>query len=119
MIEYARFHMNLIPFRTIGEYIRAIFDGSMNLSIPIQNLFGNLLLFFPLGIYLPLFFKKLKSWKKYMVTIFIILLGIELVQIFTRRGSFDVDDLILNVSGAMIGCLLWKTRILQWLEKVY
>lgn len=119
MVQYALFQMNLVPFKTISGYVKVIFDGSMNLSIPIQNLGGNLFMFFPLGIYLPLFVEKKKVWKKYLGTVLLFLLGIELVQFVTRRGSFDVDDLILNLAGAMLGFLMWKTRLLQWFEKEY
>ena len=111
--------MNLIPFKTIAGYSKAIFDGSMNLDIPVINLLGNLLMCFPWGIYLPLLCEKMKHWKKYLVVTIVFLLGIELVQFFTRRGSFDIDDLILNLAGAMLGFLMWKTRILQWFERLY
>lgn len=117
--EYARFQMNIVPFKTILEYIKVYFDGSMSKSIPLSNLIGNLIMFFPWGIYLPLFFKNLKQWKKYILVTVGLLLGIELVQFFARLGSFDIDDLILNLAGAMLGFLLWKTRILQWFEKLY
>ena len=117
--EYARFQMNLIPFKTIAGYSKAIFDGSMNLDIPVTNLLGNLLMCFPWGIYLPLLCEKMKHWKKYLAVTIVFLLGIELVQFFTRRGSFDIDDLILNLAGAMLGFLMWKTRILLWFEKLY
>jgi len=64
MIQYALFQMNLVPFKTISGYVKAIFDGSMNLSIPIKNLGGNLFMFFPLGIYLPLFVEKMNTREK-------------------------------------------------------
>lgn len=117
--DYARFQMNLVPFRTITEYIKAIVDDSMNLDIPVTNLFGNLLMFFPWGMYLPLFWKRFKQWKRYLAVTLITLLVTEAVQLFMRLGSFDIDDLILNLAGAMLGFLMWKTRLLQWFEKEY
>lgn len=117
--EYARFQMNIVPFKTILEYIKVYYDGSMSKIVPLRNLIGNLIMFFPWGIYLPLFFKNLKQWKKYILVTVGLLLGIELVQFFARLGSFDIDDLILNLAGAMLGFLMWKTRILQWFEKLY
>lgn len=107
-IEYALFQMNLIPFKTIGEYIVAIFDGSINLYIPVTNLVGNLFMFFPMGMYVPLFFEKVNSLKKYTITMSVILLIIELTQFISRRGSFDIDDFILNMTGAIIGFGIWK-----------
>jgi len=111
--EYARMHMNLIPFRTIGGYIKAIFDGSMNLNIPLENLFGNLLMFLPMGCYLPFFIRKIDSLKKYLWRMFPIFFSIEIAQFLTKRGSFDIDDLILNLLGAILGYLFWRSRFVQ------
>ena len=118
-LEYARMHMNLIPFRTIGGYIKAIFDGTMNLNIPLENLFGNLLMFLPLGIYLPFFHKKIDSLKKCIMSILPTFLVIEIAQFLTKRGAFDIDDLILNLAGAVIGYLIWNSKLVQGvLEKI-
>lgn len=106
-------HMNLIPFRTIGGYIKAIFDGSMNLNIPLENLFGNLLMFLPMGCYLPFFIRKIDSLKKYLWRMFPIFFSIEIAQFLTKRGSFDIDDLILNLLGAILGYILWRSRFVQ------
>lgn len=103
ILEYLSFQSNFVPFRTIGEYIMALRDGSMNRTVPVQNLLGNLLLFAPMGVYLPLLFSGLHSFRKAMLTTLGLLLGIELLQMFTRLGSFDIDDLILNMAGAMLG----------------
>lgn len=103
ILEYLSFQSNFVPFRTIGEYIAALRNGSMNRSIPIQNLLGNFLLFLPMGVYLPLLFAKLRSFSRTIVMILGVLIGIELLQMFTRLGSFDIDDLILNMAGAMLG----------------
>lgn len=118
-LEYARMHMNLIPFRTIGGYIKAIFDGSMNLNIPLENLFGNLLMFLPLGIYLPFFHKKIDSLKKCIMSILPIFLVIEIAQFLTKRGAFDIDDLILNLAGAVIGYLIWNSNLVQGILEKY
>ena len=48
--EYAMMHMNLIPFKTIGGYVDAIVNQTINLNIPLENLLGNLLMFLPMGI---------------------------------------------------------------------
>lgn len=111
--EYLKYSTNIIPLRTVGTYIRAIIDGSMNLNIPIKNLVGNLILFLPMGIYLPYFIKNLSSIKSYSIAIVIILFAVEVIQVTTRRGSFDVDDFILNMLGALIGFAIWKTKFVQ------
>ena len=114
--EYALMQINIVPFKTIIEYIHAILTGSMNVMIPIKNLVGNLVLFLPMGIYLPLFFKKSRSFKSFLLIVFAILLSIELIQFITKRGAFDIDDLILNLSGASIGLAIWKSKLGQTIQ---
>jgi len=107
-LEYMKYSSNFVPFKTISTYINAIFSGNMNLDIPLKNLFGNLLMFLPMGIYLPYFIKRLKRISSFSVTFMIILLVIEITQSISRRGSFDIDDFILNTIGALIGFEVWK-----------
>jgi len=107
-LEYIKYSSNFVPFKTISTYINAIFSGNMNLDIPLKNLFGNLLMFLPMGIYLPYFIKRLKRISSFSVTFMIILLVIEITQSISRRGSFDIDDFILNTIGALIGFEVWK-----------
>ena len=111
--EYAMMHMNLIPFKTIGGYIKAIFDGSMNLNIPLENLFGNLFMFLPLGIYLPFFLSRIDSLKKFICSILPVFLVIEIAQFLTKRGAFDIDDLLLNMAGAIVGYFIWRSELVQ------
>ena len=113
MFEYAMMHMNLIPFKTIGGYIKALADQSMNLNIPIENLLGNLLMFLPAGMYLPFFSEKINSLKRLIFGMIPVFLIIELGQFFTKRGAFDIDDLILNMTGAIIGYLVWRSKPVQ------
>lgn len=113
IVEYALLQMNLIPFKTIGEYITAIITDSMNLSIPLMNLCGNLFMFLPMGVYLPLFIKKIQDWKSYVLSMSVILFVIEIIQFVFKRGAFDIDDLILNLAGAVIGFVFWNTGFVQ------
>lgn len=111
--EYVRSSSNFIPFKTISTYITAIFDGSLNLSIPLKNLLGNLVMFMPTGIYLPYYLKKVRKLRRFMLSMTVILFAIEITQVVARRGSFDIDDFILNMIGAFIGYKLWKTKFVQ------
>ncbi|WP_449536355.1 VanZ family protein [Ferdinandcohnia sp. Marseille-Q9671] len=115
LIEYIKSSSNLIPFKTITTYVTAIFDGRMNMNIPIQNLFGNAFMFLPMGIYLPYFIGKINKISVFLLTMVIMLFVIEVVQLITRRGSFDVDDFILNMFGALIGFSIWKLKSIQQL----
>ena len=72
-----------------------------------RNIFGNIAMFIPIGICWPLCFKRLDSVKKVVLAGFGCSLLIELSQLlFYERGS-DVDDLILNTTGALIGALIY------------
>jgi hypothetical protein len=70
------------------------------------NAKGNVLLFFPLGILLPLVWSRLGFWRGVLVAL-ALSVGIEVVQYLSRAwGSYrlaDVNDVILNVSGAVLG----------------
>lgn len=113
LIEYIKWNSNIIPFKTITTYVTAIFDGRMNLDIPIKNLIGNTLLFLPMGIYLPYLITKMNRLSVFSLSMVILLFVIEAAQLVTRRGSFDVDDFILNMLGALIGFTIWKMNSIQ------
>jgi glycopeptide antibiotics resistance protein len=117
LIEYIRSSSNFVPFKTISTYITAMFDGSLNISIAIKSLFGNLIMFLPMGIYLPYYIKKLNKVGKFTLSMIILLSVIEATQLVTRRGSFDIDDFILNIVGTLVGFGIWKTKIVQILLK--
>ncbi len=117
LLEYIKNSSNFVPFRTISTYIQAIIDGSMNMGIPIKNLVGNLFMFLPMGIYLPFFINKINKISMFNIFTIIFLFFIEAIQLVTRRGSFDIDDFILNMLGALIGFRIWKTNVVQKLLK--
>ncbi|MGI5891528.1 MAG: VanZ family protein [Bacillota bacterium] len=102
---------NIIPLFTIGGYLRAIASGGMNTSIIIDNLVGNILLFVPWGFLLPLIFKKSKSLRQVLLAGMIFVLCIEAMQFVTRLGSFDIDDLILNLVGVLIGYGIFRAAL--------
>ena len=73
-----------------------------------MNIFGNLLIFMPYGVFLPLIFKKQEKFKNFFITITLSVVAIELLQFITMSGSCDIDDLILNVIGAVIVFFIFK-----------
>jgi len=117
LMEYIKSSSNFLPFKTISTYITAMFDGSMNRDIPIKNLFGNFILFLPMGIYLPYFEKRINKVRTFTFSMMILLLVIEVIQVVTRLGSLDIDDFILNIVGALIGFAIWKTNVVQKLVR--
>lgn len=90
-------------------YLQALSDGRMNMDIPIKNLLGNFVLFMPMGVYLPFFIRKTNSIILFTVSTTAMLITIEIIQVITRRGSFDIDDYILNMLGALIGYGIWRS----------
>lgn len=67
----------------------------------------NVILFFPLGFFLPLLFQNYNRISKIALTGFLLSLSIELVQMF-GRGATDINDLITNTVGAVLGYLICK-----------
>ena len=117
LMEYIKRSSNFVPFKTISTYITAIFSGSMNIDIPIKNLVGNFIMFLPMGIYLPFFIRRTDKISIFSILMIILLLVIEVIQVVTKRGSFDIDDFILNMLGALIGFGIWKMKVVQKLLK--
>ncbi|MBQ7841420.1 MAG: VanZ family protein [Lachnospiraceae bacterium] len=91
---------NFTLFKTIKMYIR--YWGRLN---SFENLFGNVLCFVPLGFLLPFFQKESRHWWVMLINAFLLVCGIEVFQLITAYGAFDVDDILLNCLGAMIGHL--------------
>jgi glycopeptide antibiotics resistance protein len=96
---------NFIPFKTIFYYL---FLAELNLNIKINNLVGNIMGFIPFGFMLPLLSKRLLSLKMIVVATFCISFSFEIIQLVFMLGSFDVDDLILNTVGGILGFLVIK-----------
>ena len=92
---------NLIPFKSIGEQLSHFSEGWARF-----NLLGNIRPFVPFGFLLPVVSEKINSFIKILFAGFGFLLFVEVFQFFTRLGSFDVDDIFLNMLGIFIGYLL-------------
>ncbi|MBO7374538.1 MAG: VanZ family protein [Lachnospiraceae bacterium] len=109
--DYAVRMANLKPFKTISMYTKMLKDPSNQMfSVALVNLSVNLVLLFPLAYLIPALFSKLRNIFATIGVCIGALVVIELMQLFTRRGSFDVDDFILNMIGALIGFGCWKLQ---------
>lgn len=101
--------INLIPFYSIMEYISG---STANLKkFAFSNLVGNIVIFIPLGIYLPLL-KKDKRVITNLLFIFIVSLFVEIIQGLLGIGASDIDDIILNCFGGWVGILGYKFLLL-------
>lgn len=94
---------NFTPFKTIKMYIR--YADKLN---SFENLAGNILVFVPFGILLPLVKKYGSTFLDVFANSLILVIGIEVFQLFSAFGAFDVDDIILNCFGAGIGYVVYK-----------
>ena len=115
--EYMRRFTNFIPFKTIVEYVQRYIDGYRNLSV--LNLLGNFVLFMPMGALLPCVIRKLDRFWKVNLTVLGMVVMVEIVQGILRVGSVDIDDVLFNVVGAMIGYgLIRLPFIYNFLKKI-
>jgi glycopeptide antibiotics resistance protein len=92
-------------------------NNSIETKHLLENTVGNLVLFIPLGILLPLVAKKIDSAKKIILVSFIFSACIELTQFIWRYFGIyrtaDIDDIILNTAGGFLGFVLvywWVLR---------
>ena len=97
---------NFTLFKTIKMYIR--YSYKLN---SFENLVGNVVVFLPFGYLLPRIWRTAKSGLMLMGYAFFFSLSIELFQLFSAFGAFDVDDLLLNTAGALIGFFVYKMNM--------
>ena len=100
---------NFVPFKTIIYYL--FLANEINTNIRVENLAGNIIGFIPFGVILPLLSRKFMSLKKVMLATFCLSFMFECMQLIFRFGSFDVDDLILNTLGGIVGYLFVKVVV--------
>ncbi|MBR4881932.1 MAG: VanZ family protein [Clostridia bacterium] len=99
--HFARYS-NLLPLETIIHDIKQMAMGK-NVSFYIRNFFGNTMLIFPFGLFLPFLCDRYKSAKRIFVLFVLVIISVELTQLLLRVGSVDTDDLLINVAGGMAG----------------
>lgn len=107
--------LNLIPFKTVRMYLQGDFPVNPGdvATMSFANLAGNLLLLAPLGFLLPVLNEKARSWKRTLVVGAAFSVVMETVQYFIGRIA-DVDDVILNSLGALLGYSAWKVLSHLW-----
>ncbi|MCR4588150.1 MAG: VanZ family protein [Lachnospiraceae bacterium] len=104
---------NLMPFRSITMYIEYYY-----LDIgAFENIAGNFLAFLPMGILLPMIWENLRKFDWILVLGALISLFLEVVQLITGFGRFDIDDIILNCLGTVVGYAIYELGIRKALER--
>ena len=118
-----RFYINYIPF---VETINMFKDNFMGIGNAIYNVVGNVLLFVPLGFLIPLLFKKKNKIFNIALYGFYASLAIEFIQLFTPINLTDIDDIIFNTLGAVLGFFIFnlfyyvikKTKVKKFIDRV-
>ena len=119
--EQVRNNCNFVLFRTVDNYWDVLTRpdyyvekwGSFaayryQAQSALVNLLGNVAMFVPLGAFLPTMWAQLrKAWKVILAALGIIA-SIEIVQLLSLRGRCDVDDLLFNMAGIIIGYMVWR-----------
>ena len=108
-------NINLTPLYTIRNYWYVLVNRSNEAlwTHCFINLAGNVLLFIPAGYLLPRIFPKQRNFFRFFFSCTGIMLAVELLQLVTLLGSFDVDDLILNTIGGLVGYILYYRRLIS------
>lgn len=105
-IENQEYRYNLVLFKEISRFIR--YSGELGFFAVALNLLGNVACFVPLGFFLPIMAKKLRSVLLVAILTFCFSLCVELIQLLFKVGCFDVDDLFMNTVGGIIGYLFFS-----------
>jgi glycopeptide antibiotics resistance protein len=95
---------NFIPFHTLGIYWRNL--GS---DFWLRNLFGNLLLLLPLGLLGPISLPALDRWWRTALVALLYSVATEVIQLAVPDRSADIDDVIVNVAGSLLGFATWRS----------
>ena len=99
--EHFSYCLNLKPFSTIRRYIKAYIKNNISLKIFLENILGNFVLFMPFAIFVNYKFSNMSIFQFSIILIMTIIL-IEFMQFVFVIGIADVDDVILNFTGAFI-----------------
>ena len=98
--------INVVP---IKETINTFMHSETGMRNSLRNLIGNILVFMPLGFFIPLLFDKFNNLKKVLKVGCLSSLAIELSQLFVGSNVCDIDDVIYNTLGALAGFICYET----------
>lgn len=99
------YHYNLVLFREIRRFW--VYRSQLGFLATVLNLAGNILIFVPFGFLVPTIVRKLRGFFRVVLLGFELSLIVECVQLVTKTGCYDVDDMFLNTVGTMIGFLIY------------
>lgn len=98
------YRYNLELFKEIRRFIT--YREQLGTFVVAANLLGNILIFMPYGFFISMAGETRGFIKTFFYSMFLSL-GVEIVQLVTKVGSFDVDDILLNTIGGVLGYLVF------------
>lgn len=101
---------NLKPLHSIRLFSQLLEAGGPHFHLALLNLLGNLLIFLPYGFLGRLLLRNKGHFRLFFSGLFCILL-IEFLQLLTGIGVWDIDDILLNTLGLILGLILAKPFI--------
>lgn len=96
---------NLQLFKEIKRFIR--YREQIGLEGFIVNIFGNVLAFMPYGFLLPLLNKAYRGFYRIVLLSILFSFVIEVSQLLLKVGVFDVDDILMNSIGGILGFVVF------------
>ena len=112
---HTEYRYNLVLFQEIRRFLRH--RDILGLPAVLINIVGNVVVFIPYGLGLPLLFERLQSLFRVVILSFGTSLLAETMQLILRVGCFDVDDLLLNTVGGCIGYFVYLLFRRYWRGK--
>lgn len=98
------YRYNLELFKEIKRFVN--YREELGSFVVFTNLLGNILIFVPYGFFVAMASRYRGFWKTFFLS-FALCFGVEVFQLVTRVGSFDVDDILLNTLGGVIGYIVF------------
>lgn len=106
---------NVVPFTSIIETITLLLTKTQGFYYMFDYLILDIILFIPLGLFLPILFPKTKKIKNFILICLAISFIKELFQLLLNVGMFNIDDIILNLSGAIISYTIFKNLLFKYM----
>ena len=97
---------NLVPFSEIWRFSH--YRTLVGIRSYVMNVYGNILAFVPFGFFLPVAFRSVDRGIMPVLIGMIFSFMVESIQLISKVGIFDVDDLILNTAGVILGFLIFR-----------
>lgn len=108
--HFLNYQYNFVPFREISRFVK--YRDVVGLDAFLVNIVGNVVVFMPFGFFIPGIQRKkfgpVRNFFRITAFGFFFSLAVESIQLVSKVGCFDVDDLILNTVGVALGCVCYS-----------